>query len=124
MAQGVAHDGERGSMVDSVRPVTVPQPMGGYLVPVLHASPLCCLAHDTEDGRRVQPRALVVPLARDFLARAKDEVRVRGLFSYGRENVPGSLRQQHVALLVALAAHDVELNTFFPADDVAPSQVT
>src|SRR5260221_14262833 len=121
--QGIAHDGERGLMVDGMGTMAMPQPVGRNLVPVGHPGPLGGLAYNAKDGGRVQPRALIVSLARDLLARAEDEIRVRGPFPQCREDVPGTLRQQHVALLVALAAHNIELDPVCPPDNVTPAQV-
>src|SRR5258708_6931764 len=110
-------------MVDGMGAMAMPQPVGGNLVPVRHTSPSGGLAHNAKDGGRVQARAFIISLARDLLARAEDEVGVRGPFPECREDVPGTLWQQHVALLIALAAHDIELNPVCPAYDVTPAQV-
>jgi len=111
VTQGIADDGEWRLVIDGMGTVAMPQPVGGNLIPVRHASSFGGLSHNAKDGRCVQPRAFIVPLARDLLARPEDEVRVRSPFPDGREDVPGTLRQQHVALFVALAAHNIELDS-------------
>src|SRR2546421_7097922 len=103
--------------------MTVAQPVRGYLKPVRNASVLSRLAYNAEDGGRIEARPFIVALARDFLPRLEHKIIIRSALAYGRKHLPGGFWQEDVALLIALAAHDIELHAVRTPDDVTPAQI-
>ncbi len=54
VTQGIADDGEWCLVIDGMGTMAMPQPVGGNLIPVRHASSFGGLPHNAKDGRCVQ----------------------------------------------------------------------